>query len=323
MSKSAGETTVTITLGQTSQSIAVSTDAASADTQVTLKEDQALADLSRVEFQEVSDLSTLGTLPAAFSIDTSTAVVSITLQDSDGNRITQLTNAARVCLPAPTRTPPNNAEWALLHYDPVNGWKALPNVEVKDSDDSSGEVVVCADATRFSPFAVGAVTDLEPTFGQAAIDNQSYTESTDIGTLTLPAATSGDGTLTYTLTPEPPAGLSFDAAARTITGTPTEPQDATEYTYKVTDGDDDTAELTFTIAVANNPPSFGSDSVSSQSYTENTDIGTVTLPAATGGDGTLTYTLTLDPPAGLSFGRRGPHHHRHAVGAAGRDRVHL
>ena len=301
VSKSAGETTVTITLGQTSRSIAVSTDAASADAQVTLKADRALDDLSRVEFQEVSDLSTLGTLPAAFSIDSSKAVVNITLRDSEGNRITQLTNAAKVCLPAPTRSPPNNAEWALLHYDSVNGWEALPIIEFRISDGGSGTVLVCANATRFSPFAVGAVTDLEPTFGEAAINNQSYTESTDIGTVNLPAATSGDGALSYTLTPEPPAGLSFDAAARTITGTPTEPQDTTEYTYKVSDADDDTAELTFTIAIANNPPSFGSDAVDAQSYTETVGISTLSLPAATGGDGTLAYTLVPEPPAGLSF----------------------
>ena len=56
------------------------------------------------------------------------------------------------------------------------------------------------------------------------MDAQSYTENTDIGTVNLPAASGGDGTLTYSLAPEPPAGLSFDAAARTITGTPSEPQ---------------------------------------------------------------------------------------------------
>ena len=150
-------------------------------------------------------------------------------------------------------------------------------------------------------FTIEVKPDLMPTFGQETIDNQSYTENTGIGTVTLPAATSGDGTLTYTLTPEPPAGLTFDAAARTITGTPAEPQAETEYTYKVTDADGDPAELTFTIAIANNPPSFGSDSVQAQVYTENTDAGTITLPAATGGDGTLTYTLTPEPPAGLTF----------------------
>ena len=150
-------------------------------------------------------------------------------------------------------------------------------------------------------FTIKVEEDLEPTFGEEAIGPQAYTENTDIGTVTLPEATSGDGELSYTLTPDLPAGLNFDVGARTITGTPTEPFDETEYTYKVADEDGDTEELTFTIAIANNPPSFGSDSVQAQAYTENTEIDTITLPAASGGDDTLTYTLTPEPPDGLSF----------------------
>ena len=150
-------------------------------------------------------------------------------------------------------------------------------------------------------FTIEVKPDLMPTFGLETIGAQAYTENTDIGTVTLPAATSGDGTLTYALTPDLPAGLSFDAAARAINGIPSEPQDATEYTYKVADADGDEAPLTFTITIFNNPPSFGSDSVQAQVYTENTDVGTIILPAATGGDGALSYTLTPEPPAGLSF----------------------
>ena len=97
--------------------------------------------------------------------------------------------------------------------------------------------------------AVPMAAENRPHFGQAAIDNQVYMENTEIDTLTLPEATGGDGTLTYALTSVLPAGLSFDAAARTITGTPTEPQDAKEYTYIATDADGDEASLTFTIEV--------------------------------------------------------------------------
>ena len=67
--------------------------------------------------------------------------------------------------------------------------------------------------------------------------------------MNLPAATGGDGTLTYSLTPAAPAGLAFDATARTLTGTPTTAQSATAYTYTATDADGDTASLTFNITV--------------------------------------------------------------------------
>ena len=104
-------------------------------------------------------------------------------------------------------------------------------------------------ATLALPFSILVAPDLEPDFGEATIANQDYTENSDVGTVALPAATGGDGKVAYALTPDLPAGLSFDTEARAITGTPTEPQAETEYTYTATDYDDDTASLTFTIRV--------------------------------------------------------------------------
>ena len=104
---------------------------------------------------------------------------------------------------------------------------------------------------------VGAA-DLMPTFGQSTIDDQSWPEDVAITDLVLPAATGGDGALVYSLSPGLPAGLAFDAATRTISGTPTTPVAAAAYTYTVTDADGDTATLTFDItitAAARVPPS--------------------------------------------------------------------
>ena len=74
-------------------------------------------------------------------------------------------------------------------------------------------------------------------------------------TLSLPAASGGNGQLSYSLSPALPAGLVFDAEARTISGAPTETLTSTTYTYTVADsdsttgsGDEDT--LTFTLVVA-------------------------------------------------------------------------
>ena len=70
----------------------------------------------------------------------------------------------------------------------------------------------------------------------------------------MPAASGGNGPLTYALTPDPPAGLRFnpDPATRTLSGTPTGAHAATTYTYTATDADvsePDVARLTFTIEV--------------------------------------------------------------------------
>ena len=98
------------------------------------------------------------------------------------------------------------------------------------------------------------VADVAPTFGSETIPVQTYTVNTAIDTLTLPPATDGNGTLTYSLAPALPNGLSFDPGNRQITGTPTAVQAATPYTYKVVDSDTNTADsdaatLTLTITV--------------------------------------------------------------------------
>ena len=96
--------------------------------------------------------------------------------------------------------------------------------------------------------------DVAPTFGSETIPVQTYAVNTAIGTLTLPPATSGNDTLTYSLAPALPDGLSFDPGNRQITGTPTTAQADTPYTYKVVDSDTNTADsdaatLILTIAV--------------------------------------------------------------------------
>ncbi len=154
----------------------------------------------------------------------------------------------------------------------------------------------------------GGTTDLVPAFG-ATVPDQTYTVN-QVVSLQLPQATGGDPPLTYSLNPALPAGLTFDAVGRTITGTPTSAVSPTTYTYTVTDSDavdPDTDALTFTITVTTIPVPPPTDSapdfpvtVPDQTYVVDQAVS-VTLPPATGGDGTLTYTLTPALPVGLSF----------------------
>ena len=93
-----------------------------------------------------------------------------------------------------------------------------------------------------------------PDFGTATVANQNYALNVAITDLVLPEATGGDGVLAYALTPALPAGLSFDASTRTLSGTPTAGHFVATYTYKVTDEDANTEDsdadtLTFTIVV--------------------------------------------------------------------------
>ncbi len=147
-----------------------------------------------------------------------------------------------------------------------------------------------------------------PTFGTETIDNQTYTVGTDIGTLTLPTAT-GDGAITYALTPALPDGLMWNegTSPQTITGEPTTATAAVDFTYTAADtdsNDDDTAVLTFTITVNPRPdtgvPTFGTATIENQTYTVGTAITTLELPTATG-DGAITYALTPALPDGLMW----------------------
>ncbi len=99
----------------------------------------------------------------------------------------------------------------------------------------------------YSAGAAPGTTDSQPSFGTATVSNRTYTVGTAISALTLPAASGGNGTLTYSLSPAV-AGLTFSSATRRLTGTPTT---AGSYpmTYTVRDADGDTATLRFTITV--------------------------------------------------------------------------
>ena len=78
--------------------------------------------------------------------------------------------------------------------------------------------------------------------------NQEYAIGTAISALTLPAASGGDGALTYSLSPEVP-GLTFNATVRRLTGTPTA-AGSYDMTYRVRDVDGDTDSVSFTISVS-------------------------------------------------------------------------
>ncbi|MYK13866.1 MAG: hypothetical protein F4050_07290 [Rhodospirillaceae bacterium] len=94
----------------------------------------------------------------------------------------------------------------------------------------------------------GGGTDTSPSFsGVNGPGDQAYTVGTAIGALTLPEARGGDGTLTYSLAPDVP-GLTFDSAARRLSGTPSA-TGTHDMTYTATDADGDSDSLGFTIVV--------------------------------------------------------------------------
>ena len=86
------------------------------------------------------------------------------------------------------------------------------------------------------------------TFAEGAmIAPVASTAGTAVSEMELPAASGGEGDITYSVS-DLPAGLSFDPATRMLSGTP-EAEGTTEVTYTATDGAGETVTLTFSITV--------------------------------------------------------------------------
>ena len=139
-----------------------------------------------------------------------------------------------------------------------------------------------------------------PSFGSGSVSAMTFTSGMGIQAFLVPAATGGDGALTYEASGLP-AGLTFDAdgsgsctRARTICGTPT-----AGGTFPVTidaiDADDDRtpadrARLSFTIKVAG-------VSISESSLTLNENPG-----GSNANQGTYTVVLDIQPSSNVVIG---------------------
>ena len=135
--------------------------------------------------------------------------------------------------------------------------------------------------------ATQAVASTTLTSGHAAT---SFTPVTGAG---------GAGTLTYSVSPALPSGLTLSTSTGAITGTPTIASSITTYTVIVTDSNNATATATFSLTVAG--PVAATQAIASKTLTVNQPSTSFTPVTGAGGSGTLTYSISATLPAGLSF----------------------
>ena len=169
-------------------------------------------------------------------------------------------------------------------------------------------------------FTIAVDADTAPSFGMGSVTSRTYVASSPIDEFQVPAASGGNGTIVYTASGLP-AGLVFDATgtdtngcpgteAREICGTPTTAASAATVTIAARDSDGNTmntdrATLTFSVTVeANAVPTFGSGAVSAKTFVAGQAIDEFTVPAASGGNGTITYAAS-NLPDGLRFDATG------------------
>ncbi len=159
-----------------------------------------------------------------------------------------------------------------------------------DADGDSIQIDIIVRIAEAAPPAA----DLTPSF--AASGGTCLGTPGQAFSCTLPAASGGNGTLTYSLNRQIP-GLAFNGATRVLSGTPSAAGNHS-LTYTATDADGDSIQIRIIVRISGEAPSF-----SSSTHTCSGTAGealSCTLPAASGGDGTVTYSVTT-PPQGLSF----------------------
>lgn len=134
------------------------------------------------------------------------------------------------------------------------------------------------------------------------VKDQKYLVSQPITPLILPQAATGTAPFTYTLTPQVPPGLVYDASNRTLSGTPSEltSPSSIEYTYKVMDARAMVDSLSFTITVYTAVYLF-TNQIADQNYVRAQPIPPLVMAVAYGGIGPIQYSLTPALPVGLQF----------------------
>ena len=205
----------------------------------------------------------------------------------------------------------------------ISGSVAFAIDPISDDADEGNETITVTGTIDGLTGGSATITleDYEMMDGETMVDPLAFAETIgDIGVtsgspmsaMVLPEAAGGEGDISYTVS-DLPAGLEFDAATRTLSGS-AEAEGTTEVTYTATAGDE-SVPLTFSITV--NPPlSFGdlfglfNNGVGKANPAQDSVDGalqivvgqpySLTLPEIPGGTPPLTYSMS-GLPAGLSF----------------------
>ncbi|NEI69225.1 autotransporter domain-containing protein [Rhizobium lusitanum] len=159
-------------------------------------------------------------------------------------------------------------------------------VTVTDTNGATG-------SATFSLTVNGAVTATQ------AIASTSLTSGHAATSFTPVTGSGGTGTLSYTVSPSLPSGLSFSGSSGTVSGTATSASGATSYTVTVTDANGATASAAFSLAV--NGAVTANQIVASTTLTSGHAATSFTPVSGSGGTGTLSYSVSPSLPSGLSF----------------------
>ena len=133
-----------------------------------------------------------------------------------------------------------------------------------------------------------------------AVANKALVKNVLVTAFTPVTASGGDGTLSYSISPSLPSGLTFNTSNGSITGTPTAVISSTPYTVTVTDQASQNSSKVFNLTIQA-PPILTVQAIPSKVLTQYDTVTAFTPVTATGGYGTLLYSISPSLPAGLNF----------------------
>ena len=172
--------------------------------------------------------------------------------------------------------------------------------------DITGTATVATAATAYTvtatnSFGTGTATvtistGIAPSGASYSLGTSNFPIGTAITSLT-PSITAGSGTLTYTVSPGLPAGLSINPTTGVISGTPTIAVANANYTVTATSlYGSTTAIVSFATGITPSALSY----TATNTFTAGTAI-TALNPTITAGSGSTTFTVSPGLPAGLSI----------------------
>jgi DNA-binding beta-propeller fold protein YncE len=141
-------------------------------------------------------------------------------------------------------------------------------------------------------------TDLFPTATQS-IASVGLTQNTAAASFTPVTGSGGNGSLSYSVAPALPTGLSMATATGAITGTPTVTSSTTSYTVTVTDADNMIATANFSLTV--NSVVAATQVIASTSLELNFVASPFMPVTGSGGTTPLLYGVSPALPTGLSM----------------------
>ncbi|MAF93370.1 hypothetical protein CMO85_01745, partial [Candidatus Woesearchaeota archaeon] len=251
--------------------------------------------------------STQYTVTASNTGGSSTATVTITVNDAAPNSITYsgspftLNKGTTMTTATPTSS-----------GGTVTGWSISPSLPAGLSFSTStgaisGTPTVTSSSTTYTVTASNTggsatttisivVNDAPPT--GVAYSGSPFTLTKGVAMTTATPSSSGGAVTSWSVSPSLPAGLSLDSSTGAISGTPTAITSVANYTVTAANSGGSTSTVV-SIAVNDVAPSSITYSPSSLSLTKDVTMSAVT-PTSSGGAVT-SWSITPSLPAGLSF----------------------